>query len=155
MKKLTIKTVTTSIVMASILFLSFGFVKEETIENRVMIYGIVYNSACGTETVQTYYTKLVDASDVNEAYKQMKEYLEIGWPNAKRIQVGSSKFDYGTDASNMSILKWKAGNSNCEYTVYVVAFGTTEGEALNNAIRTKNSAAGESVSYEMVEQKYW
>ena len=67
----------------------------------------------------------------------------------------SSKFDFGTSATNMCVIKWGKVNNNCGYDVVSVHFGTTEADALNRAIKHKNLWAGNNVSYSIMTQTYW
>ena len=122
---------------------------------RVMVYGYVYFQKCNSEEVQYYRKLLVDEDSYQEESKNMEEKLNEDYPNAKRIMVGSSKFEYGSGVDHMCLIKWRAGSKACSYFVHSISFGKTQKEALNNALNKKNTYADKKAAYEIVEQKYW
>ncbi|TDO99097.1 hypothetical protein [Flavobacterium sp. 245] len=132
-----------------------SFVLKNNANEQVMIYGLVYSNRCNTETYEFFSHKLVDASNYYQEEKDLETTLKSKYPNAKRIRVGSSKFDFGKSASNMCVIKWAKENNNCGYDVVSVHFGTTEADALNRAIKHKNLWAGSNASYTILMQKYW
>ena len=139
----------------NIVFLTQSFIaKQKT--NQVMIYGIAYTTACkSNETYQNYRYKLVPESNYSNAMELMKKELIDQFPNATRIKVGSSKFDYGNSATNMCIIRWTNTNNNCQYFVLSVHFGKTEQEALDKAISHKKEWANKDAPYNIQDQKYW
>lgn len=122
---------------------------------RVMLFGFVYFQKCNSEEVQHYRKLLVDEDSYDEELKIMEAKLNEDYPNAKRIMVGSSKFEYGSGVDHMCLIKWKAGSKTCSYFVHSISFGKTQKEALNNALNKKNTYANKKAVYEIVEQKYW
>jgi hypothetical protein len=123
---------------------------------QVMIYGIVYTTACNSyETYQHYRYKLVPESSYNAERNVMRKELESRYPNAKRIRVESSRYDYGSAATNMCIIKWTNTKNNCQYDVLSVHFGKTEQEALNKATSHKSEWADRGAPSSIVIQKYW
>jgi hypothetical protein len=123
--------------------------------NQVMLYGVVYTTKCNTEASMTFVTKLVSANNYNADQDDFKKQLQTWYPNASRIRVSSSKYDYGNSASNSCVISWTKNNNNCSYKVISVCFGKTEQEALNKAIDLKNTWAGSNTNYNIEEQKYW
>jgi hypothetical protein len=126
-----------------------------TKSTRVMLYGFVYFQKCNSEEVQHYRKLLVDEDSYDEELKIMEAKLNEDYPNAKRIMVGSSKFEYGSGVDHMCLIKWRSGSKACGYFVHSISFGKTQKEALNNALDKKNTYADKKAAYEIVEQKYW
>ena len=153
MKKLT--TTRMLIALVCLLITTTSFTKKQTVDDRIMIYALVYSEKCNTQAVTSHTYALVAAADFKDAYTQMKESMQNRYPNAVNIAIGNSKFDYGSGVRAMSILKWESDNSSCKYYLYTVAFGRTSAEALEKALEAKNSASGKYMAYETVEQKYW
>jgi hypothetical protein len=146
-----------SIVVLLILLvtLSSFITKEKGLPSQVMVYGLVYSNQCNSEAYEFFSSKLVDVNNYYQEQKDLEAYLKSEYPNAKRIRMGSSKYDFGATASNMCVIKWKGGTTNCSYDVVSVHFATTEAEALNKAIKHKNMWGGSTVSYSIMTQKYW
>jgi hypothetical protein len=151
------KTKKNTLVMVIVLLttLSSFIIKPRTTTNQVMVFGIVYTNQCNSEAYEFFSSKLVDEGNYYQEQKDLETNLKREYPNAKRIRTGSSKFDFGSSATNMCVIKWKGGNSNCSYDVVSVHFGTTEADALNRAIKHKNMWGGTNVSYSIMTQKYW
>lgn len=143
-----------SLSLAFALATIFAFKNKQS--NHVMIYGIAYTTACkSSETYQNYRYKLVLESSYNTAMELMKKEIQNQFPNATRIKVGSSKYDYGSSATNMCIIKWTNTINNCQYPVLSVHFGKTEQEALDKAIEHKKEWADRDAAYSILVQKYW
>ncbi|MDP3916228.1 MAG: hypothetical protein Q8R96_21080 [Bacteroidota bacterium] len=122
---------------------------------KVMLFGFVYMQKCNSEEVEYHTELLVDESSYVEESKKLETELTKEHPNAKRITVGSSKFDYGSSATNMCLIKWRGGSKACGYYVLSISFGKTQQDALNNAMKKKNTYADSNVAFEIVEQKFW
>lgn len=136
-------------------FLSALKPKTKELDKQVMIYGIVYVQECNSESVKTYTYKFVSAINYISERQALEKSLRKLHPNAKRIQMSSSKFQYGDKASNVCILGWTKKENNCTYSVVNMSFGETQAEALENAIKNKNIWAGSKADYEIKEQKFW
>lgn len=151
------KTLKSIIVLVIILITMSSFVLKNNSKavNKVMVYGLVYTNKCNTEAYEYFSYKVVDASNYYQEEKALEAELKNEYPNAKKIRVGSSKFDFGTSATNMCVIKWGKENNNCGYDVVSVHFGTTEADALNRAIKHKNMWAGSNASYSIMTQIYW
>ncbi len=138
-----------------ILTLTSFVLKPKATPSQVMVYGIVYTNQCNSEAYEYFTYKTVAESDYQQAQRNMESLLRDEYPNAKRIKVSSSRYDYGNSATNMCVIKWKSKNNNCTYEFASVSFGKTEAEALNKAIDKKNMWAGQNASYVIISQKYW
>ncbi|PRZ23309.1 hypothetical protein [Flavobacterium granuli] len=138
-----------------VITMSSFIIKPKSITNQVIIYGLVYSNQCNSDAYEFFSSKLVDVNNYYQEQKDLEAYLKSEYPNAKRIKMGSSKYDFGATASNMCVIKWKGGTTNCSYDVVSVHFGTTETDALNRAIKHKNMWGGSNVSYSIMTQKYW
>lgn len=138
-----------------LLTMSSFVLKNKQASNKVVVYGLVYTNKCNTEAFEYFSHKLVNANNYYQEEKKLESELRSEYPNAKRIRVGSSRFDFGTSARNMCVIKWGKQNNNCGYDVVSVHFGTTESDALNRAIKHKNLWAGSNASYSFVTQTYW
>lgn len=134
---------------------SFDSNRKIKFSNQVMVYGLVYTNHCNSEAYEFFSSKLVDANNYYEEQKKIEAYLKSAYPNAKKIRTGSSKHDFGNTASNMCVIKWQSGNINCSYDVVSVHFGITQADALNRAIKHKNTWGGANVGYSIMTQKYW
>lgn len=147
----------TKLILLSLIFaLATTFAFKNKQSNQVMIYGIAYTTACkSSETYQNYRHRLVPESNYNTAMELMKKEIQNQFPNATRIKVGSSKYDYGSSASNMCIIKWVNTSNNCQYSVLSVHFGKTEQEALDKANSHKKEWADRDATSSILVQKYW
>jgi hypothetical protein len=123
--------------------------------SQVMLFGFVYMQKCNSEEVEYHTELLVVESGFREESKKLEAALATEYPNAKRIKVGCSKIDYGSSATNMCLIKWLGGSKACSYYVFSISFGKTQQDALNNAMKKKNTYADKNAAYEIVEQKYW
>lgn len=142
--------------IALLLVLSSAFGTKEKTENRVLIYGIVYTQECNSESYQYFSHELVDAGNYPEKQKELESRLWKAYPNAKKIKMGSSKYDYGGSATNMCVIQWeKEGRKGCFFKVISISFGKSQTEADNKAIEKKNTWAGIHTSHSIIEQKYW
>ncbi len=145
----------TIVITTSIICMSFTKELKIATSNQIMLYGIAYTKQCNSEVYRTYTTKLIDADDYYEEKEKMESYLENGYPNSSRVKVSSSKFDFGTSATNMCIIKWTKKNNDCYYDVLYVAFGTSQQDAYSRAEKQKNSYGGVNANYMILDQKYW
>jgi hypothetical protein len=145
----------TAIVVISIFCFSFIVKTKNTNSNQIMLYGIAYGKQCNSEAYMYYTYRLIDADDSYSEKENMQSDLEDWYPNATKIKVSTSKFDYGQSASNMCIIKWTNKSANCYYDVIYVAFGANQQDAYNRAEKQKNSYGGYDVSYQILDQKYW
>jgi hypothetical protein len=152
MKKTSFFTIVT--VMAFI-FLSFTKETRKAASGQIMLYGVAYTAQCNTEAYKTYTYQLIDTADYNKEKQNLEAQLNNWEPNATRIRVSSSKYDFGESATNMCVIKWSKKSNNCSYEVVYVAFGSSHEDALNRAIKQKNSYGGSDVSYSILENKYW
>lgn len=132
-----------------------SFIIPKSTTTQVMVYGIVYTNQCNSEAYEYYTYKVVNESNYQQEQRNMESELKSDYPNAKRIKVSSSRYDYGASATNMCIIKWQVNNNNCSYQYAAAYFGKTESEALNNAINKKNTWAGQNANYSILTQKYW
>lgn len=138
-------------------FICMSFTKEPRIaaSSQIMLYGVAYTTQCNTEAYKTYTHQLIDPADYNKEKQIMEAQLNNWEPNATRIRVSSSKYDFGESATNMCVVKWSKKSNNCTYEVVYVAFGTSQQDALDRAIKQKNSYAGSDANYSILENKYW
>lgn len=123
--------------------------------NRVMLYGIVYQERCNSEAYQLYEYVLADEENYNQKQRELKVYLENKYPDAKRIRVSSSIFDYGSSAKGMCIIKWQIVGKNCSYENATAYFGKSESHAQERAITEKNRWGGVNARYSILETKGW
>lgn len=145
-----------SLSLGLLIFSFLGFTPKTEKAGQVMIYGIVYTNACtSSETYQHYTYNLVNPEIYSKEMDKMKLELQQKYPNAKRIKVGSSKFDLGSSATNMCIIKWTNNNNKCSYDVLWIQFGITEQDALDRAIKHKKEWADSKANHSVLEQKYW
>lgn len=153
---MSIKTVITAAIITCLVILNYGFTKSTTNAGQVMLFGFVYMSKCNSAEVEYHTEQLVDETNYQEDAKKLEAALNEKYPNAKKIKVGSSKFDYGSSATNMCLIKWRGGSKTCSYYVFSISFGKTQQEALNNAMKRKKLNEQErDAYYEIVEQKFW
>lgn len=129
--------------------------KRESSTAKVIVYGIVYVQECNFEAFGGMTYNIVEASSYKEAQRTMEASLKTQYPNAKRIRISSSRYDYGKSATNMCIIRWESKMYKCSYEVVSIYFGKTEAEALNTAIEEKNAWAGKGVSYSIIKQVAW
>lgn len=124
-------------------------------QKTVAVYGIVFDKACGSgETMSFKGFQLVEADQYRSALKTMKASLEERYPNAKRIHVGSSRFDFGPNASHMSVVQWQSG-SKCRVNVVIVKFGRTQSEAMEACLKVKRGSSGKNEPHTILENRYW
>lgn len=85
----------------SICLMSFKYVPRT--ENKVLIYGLVINYGCEQqpETTAEYSYEIVDKSKYNQASALLREKLLKQYSKAKRIETGSSFYQYGADAADI------------------------------------------------------
>lgn len=153
---MTTKRILLPILTVLLVTMSSFIIKNKTKSSgEVMIYGVMYINKCGREASMTYATKVVSANNVTRAKAEFKSQLEDSYPNASRIRVSSSDFDFGISASNSCVISWTKTNNNCSYKVISVLFGRTEQEALDKAIKHKNTWAGSNTSHTIEKQIYW
>lgn len=138
-----------------VLTMSSFIVKPKSVSNQVMVYGIVYTNQCNSEAFEYYTYKVVEESNYQQEQRNVESELRNDYPNAKRIKVSSSRYDYGSSATNMCIIKWQVKGYNCTYQYAAAYFGKSESDALNNAISKKNTWAGQNASYSILIEKYW
>lgn len=138
-----------------VITMSSFIMKPQSTIGQVMVYGIVYSNQCNSEAFEYYTYKVVGESNYQQEQRNMESELRDDYPNAKRIKVSSSRYDYGSSATNMCIIKWQTKSNNCSYEFASVSFGKTESEALNNAINKKNTWGGQNANYSILTQKYW
>lgn len=154
----TLKKVSMATVLILIMSLTSSFMVKQnsTAQNRVMIYGVVYNDKqCpGGEASIAYATKMV-SSDSYAVKTEFQNELKASYPNSTRVRVSSSSYDYSSSATNSCVISWMKTNNNCSYKVISVLFGKTQQEALDKAIKHKNTWAGSNTNYTIEEQKYW
>lgn len=141
--------------------LVFGFTtafvtneKAKTSET-VMVYGIVYVDRCGSEAYQYYAYEFANTDNYYQVQTELKATLERNYPNAERIRVSSSKYDYGSEAKAMCIIKWQRESNDCYYEFAAVYFGETSSEASNKAISEKNKWAGTNSNYTILKTHNW
>jgi hypothetical protein len=144
-----------AVLLILLITMSSFITKKQSATDQVMIYGIVYTNQCNSEAYEYYTYKVVGESSYHQEERNMESKLRNDYPNAKRIKVGSSRFDYGKSATNMCIIKWQVKGNNCTYHFAAAYFGKSESDALNNAISKKNTWAGQNASYSILIEKYW
>ena len=148
------KTKLLSLLGLLIIFSAFSFRSKTDKDGLVMIYGVVYTTACkSSETYQHYEYKVVSEAVYNAEATKMKLELQKTYPAAKRIKVSSSKFDFGNSATDMCILKWTNTNNGCSYDVVWVQFGTSEQDAVDRAVKHKKEWADNKANYVVLVQK--
>jgi hypothetical protein len=152
MKKISFFTIVT---VMTLICMSFTKEPRNAVSNQIMLYGVAYNKQCNSDAFRAYSTKKIDINDFIEEKVKMESYLENGYPNSSRIRVSSSKYDFGESATNMCIIKWTKKSNDCYYSVLYVAFGTSHQDALNSAIKQKDSYGGQNAEYSIVTNEYW
>lgn len=151
-----LQTITWLFAMVVVFFTLSAFkATPKVVNDQVMIYGIVYLEECGSETALSHVAKLVPSDNYYKEQQNLEALLQSSYPNAKKIQMSSSKFQYGNNASNMCVMQWYIRDMSCTYNVIKISFGQTAAEALENAIKDKNTWAGSNAEYTIKKQKYW
>ena len=140
------------------IFIVFGILPAEA-QKKVAVYGIVYDNTCGFESTSSFKGfQLVEADQYRSALKAMKASLKERYPNAKNIHVGSSRFEFGANASHMSVIQWQinlAWRKTCRVNVVVVKFGRTQSEAMEACLKAKRGSSGKNEPHTILENRYW
>ncbi len=123
--------------------------------NGVLIYGLVYNTACNGNSRTAYFhvTAYSDSKNYMADMKKMREALKEKFTNAVHIHVGSSQFEYGSNASNFFLIHYKVKGTTCNKWEYVAKFGKTATEAREKAEEVAKSAS--NGEWNVKESKYW
>lgn len=142
------------LLLCSLCLLSFK--DSPAIENKVLIYGLIINNGCqyDPETTVDYEYEIVDQSNYKEATIVLSERLSKKYPEAKRIETGSSYYQYGGEAAAIVILKQTSFYpGKCQYINYVIGFGKSEDEALITA--TKYCITSTYIRCDVLLSKTW
>lgn len=132
-----------------------SFVGKKKTANQVIVYGIVYTTVCNSDSYYSHTYKLVDASRVWEAKREMEQYLADEYPG-KKFRVSSSDYDCGPECNNMCIYSYyKKSYSGCSYSVVGFAFSRSQEAAYDKALKNTSLWSDGSGKMRVVEQKYW
>ncbi len=140
--------------LCSLCFLSFKELPRT--ENMVLIYGLVINYGCdsGPETTVEYKYEIVEQSKYKEGSTILRENLLKQYPGAKRVETGSSFYQYGAEAAAIVILKQTVFYpGKCQYINYVIGFGKSTDEALVTA--TKYCITSTYIKCDVLFSKSW
>ena len=141
-------------ILYSFCFLSFKGIPKT--ENKVLVYGLVVNYGCKLEpeTTVEYAYDIVEKSEYKEATTALSERLLKQYPDAKRVETGSSFYQYGADAAAIVILKQTVFYpGKCPYFNYVIGFGKSVDEALVRA--TKECITSTYIKCDVLLSKSW
>ena len=141
-------------ILFSFCFLSFKQIHNT--ENKVLVYGLVINYGCEQEpeTTVEYAYEIVEKAKYNQASAILREKLLKQYPKAKRVETGSSFYQYGADAAAIVILKQTVFYpGKCEYYNYIIGFGKSTDEALATA--TKNCLTSTYIKCDVLKSESW
>lgn len=105
---------------------------------KVVVYGIVYNTVCNSQSYYFHTYNLVDINDVPAAKKQLEEILANEYPG-KKNRVGSSNFDCGPNCNYACIYSYDKKKPNgCSITVLSFVFGKSWDSVFEKAQNNTN-----------------
>lgn len=144
------------LVIASIGLASFTIKKSER-ATMVFVYGLVINYGCDDqpETTVDYKYSIVEESKYKKETEVIRNNLLEQYPKSKRVETGSSFYQYGAEAAAVVIMKQSVQYPNrCQYFNYIFGWGKSAEEALNKAQRdciTSNN----NITCEVLFKKTW
>jgi hypothetical protein len=151
-----IKKILFAIAVISCISFAFFTVKKAKNATTVFIYGLVINEGCKYEPDNTveYMYNIVEEAKYKEATTVIREKLLKQYPNSKRIETGSSIYQYGADAAAAVIIKQTVQYVNgCQYSNFLIRFGKSQEEAIKKATVDCNNS--NRINCEILLNKTW